>query len=131
MWIVSLACSDIMFTMTTFLSHTLGQMNYKYYNDDDHKFNYNFSLFFMVYIGATSWYVFLGLNIDRAYAIKYPLRTLSKSRKSNLKAIMFCWVLALLPPLPYIWDTTLSVCAEHCDSCWVPVDNVSFRGPHL
>ena len=66
MWIVSLASSDILFTTSTFITHTMGQFNYK--------FNYNVTIFIMVYIGAISYYSCLGLNIDRAYAIKYPLQ---------------------------------------------------------
>eukprot|EP00092_Neocalanus_flemingeri_P031748 GFUD01034487.1.p1 GENE.GFUD01034487.1~~GFUD01034487.1.p1 ORF type:complete len:282 (+),score=36.19 GFUD01034487.1:63-908(+) len=114
-WIVSLACSDILFITITCITHTLGQFQYE--------FNYNITLFFMFYIGFTSYYTFLGLNIDRAYAVRYPLRVIFKSKHSNVISILSCWVLALLPSLPYLWDSSLAVCGEHCPSCWIPVDN--------
>ena len=128
MWIVSNAVSDILSSVTIMVTYTLTLYH--------HKFNYNISLFWVAYIGAVTNYTFLGVNIDRTFAIKYPMKAYSKSPVRIWVSILSCWVLALIPSFPYLLDTTLAICAEHCPTCWMPVDNVSMckqckQFPHL
>ena len=92
---------------------------------NQHRFNYNISLFWITYIGAVTNYTFLGVNLDRTFAIKYPMKAYSKSTLRFWISILSCWVLALIPSTPYLFDTSLAICAEQCSSCWMAVDNVS------
>ena len=116
MWIVSMAVSDIMFAITLFFTTTGTVVHYK--------FNYNYMLAWMVYIGGVSYYSVLGLNLDRAYIVKYPFQANSRSKKTLRLAIMTCWLSPAFLALLYAFETTLSECSKHCHACWVAVDNV-------
>ena len=117
MWIVSNAVSDIMNSFTVLIVNVLSAYHYH--------FNYNLLVCWMVYIGAVSFFTFLGVNVDRAFAIKMPMKTYSQSKKKFWISIILCWVAALIPSIPYLFDTTMAECAKHCSACWYPVDNVS------
>ena len=117
MWIVSNAVSDIMFGLTVLVTNILAEYHYQ--------FNYNIASFWMVYIGSVSYYTFLGVNLDRAVAIKWPMKTYSRSKSKFWISILMCWLAAFLTAIPYLIDTTLAECAKHCNACWIAADNVS------
>ena len=119
MWIVSNAVSDILDSATSLINGAM--IVYEY------DFNYNLSLFWVSYIGATSTYTILGVNLDRTFCIKMPMKAYTTSKKRFWISIILCWVLALVPAAPYLWDSTVAECAKHCSSCWLPVDNVSMN----
>ena len=86
--------------------------------------NYNDYMFLFTYIGSTGFYSVIGLNVDRAYVLSNPLESTRRTSRKVLKLIVFCWVLALLPSVPYLLDSTLDVCAQNCTACWIPIENV-------
>eukprot|EP00092_Neocalanus_flemingeri_P089695 GFUD01113516.1.p1 GENE.GFUD01113516.1~~GFUD01113516.1.p1 ORF type:complete len:274 (+),score=22.01 GFUD01113516.1:40-822(+) len=115
MWVVSLAFADILLAITAIVTNVLHIYAYNFDN--------NSNLFWIVYIFAVSYFTFIGLNVDRTFAIKKPLQSNGQIGRSFYRKIFACWVLALLPALPYLWDTSLALCERHCHSCWIPVDN--------
>lgn len=86
--------------------------------------NYNDYLFWFTYIGSIGFYSVIGLNVDRAYVLSYPLK--GRTSMKVLKLILVCWFLALFPSVPYLLDHTLDICAQNCTACWIPVDNVKY-----
>ena len=77
-----------------------------------------------LYIGSIGFYSVIGLNVDRAYVLSYPLK--GRTSMKVLKLILVCWFLALFPSVPYLLDHTLDICAQNCTACWIPVDNVKY-----
>eukprot|EP00092_Neocalanus_flemingeri_P011779 GFUD01012702.1.p1 GENE.GFUD01012702.1~~GFUD01012702.1.p1 ORF type:complete len:304 (+),score=32.87 GFUD01012702.1:40-951(+) len=125
MWVVSLAFADILFAITAIVINVLTIYNYKFENE-------NYPNFWITYNNAVSYYTFIGMNLDRTISIKKPLQSYGQTDSSFFKKIFASWVLALLPALPYLWDTTMPWCEKHCSSCpYIPVDNKPLMWWHI
>jgi len=79
------------------------------------------------YLMTASWYNFLvrlfsGLNLERLYAIKRPF---DFKNNSWSRVIVFCWVLAILPAIPLIFNTTIEKNWENKTDCkcFYPIDD--------
>ena len=77
----------------------------------------------MVYIGGVSYYSVVGLNMDRAFLVTFPMRASSRSKKNLLYGIFFCWILPLILAVPYIFDKAVADCGKTCHACWVGVND--------
>jgi len=77
-----------------------------------------------VILFMSSWFNFLGLMLDRLYAIKWPLEYREKLKKQHISRIIpFCWLAALLPTLPLLWDRTLVEDFNAGCKCYLPLRN--------
>eukprot|EP00092_Neocalanus_flemingeri_P010220 GFUD01011011.1.p1 GENE.GFUD01011011.1~~GFUD01011011.1.p1 ORF type:complete len:302 (+),score=26.28 GFUD01011011.1:39-944(+) len=115
MWVVSLAFADILFAITAIVTNVLQIYDYR---------TSYLSGGFETYTMAVSSFTFIGMNLDRTFSIKKPLQSYGQTDCSFYKKILATWVLALLPALPYLWDTTMPWCESHCTSCPdMPVEN--------
>ena len=90
-----------------------------------YKFNFNTSLFWVLYILTVTNYTIVGLNLDRTFVIMKPMKAYSQSKSKFWISIGLCWVLPLLVPTPYLLDDSVAECAKNCSYCWLPLDNVS------
>merc|ERR1712126_311170 len=45
------------------------------------------------------------------------------SNRNLVAHIGLCWLLGLIPSLPYLFDHSLKDCSQHCEVCWIPYDN--------
>jgi hypothetical protein len=78
------------------------------------------------FLMTAPWYNFLGLNAERLYAIKKPFDfriSLQKHRWSRV--ILVCWVLATLPAIPLMFNTTVErnwAGKSNC-KCFLPIDD--------
>jgi len=82
-----------------------------------------------VYVLAAPWYNFLGLMMDRLYAIKKPLEYNDIVKKDQLlRSIFLCWAMALIPTVPLWFDqTTAEAWQDRTDcKCFYPLSNVFF-----
>lgn len=82
-----------------------------------------------VFLLAAPWYNFLGLMMDRLYAIKRPLEYSDVVKKDQLlRSILLCWVMALIPTVPLWFDqTTADAWQDRTDcKCFYPISNVVF-----
>ena len=77
----------------------------------------------MVYIGGVSYYSVVGLNMDRAFLVTFPMRASSRSKKNLLYGIFLCWILPLILAVPYIFDKAVADCGKTCHACWVGVND--------
>jgi len=80
------------------------------------------------YFFCLSWFTFLGLNLDRLYAIKSPLGYQSAiQRHGPGKVVLFSWLINLIPGFPLLFDETISEAFQHgCDGCYKPMLNPSW-----
>jgi len=82
-----------------------------------------------VFMLAAPWYNFLGLMMDRLYAIKRPMAYSVVVKKDRLlRSILFCWAMAIIPTLPLWFDQTTAEAwqnEEDC-KCFYPLTNVTF-----
>ena len=71
-WVLSLSILDVMFGTTllvvTIISHP-GEEGDSFHRD---KLNYKMVLFWINWIGSASFYSFVGLNIERMSAVRWP-----------------------------------------------------------
>ena len=71
-WVLSLSILDVMFGTTllvvTIISHP-GEEGDSFHGD---KLNYKMVLFWINWIGSASFYNFVGLNIERMSAVRWP-----------------------------------------------------------
>ena len=88
---------------------------------------HNISIFWLIYVGTVSTYTFMGVNIDRMVAITKPLKTFGQTKLWIAGIISLCWVLALIPSLPYLVDTTVARCMKYCSACFIAADNVCYN----
>jgi len=81
---------------------------------------------------AATWYNFLGLNIDRLYAIKRPFH-FHADRSSSAwarRSVSACWLAALVPTVPLWFDKTIEedwAFGEDC-KCFFPISNTIYLG---
>jgi len=81
---------------------------------------------------AATWYNFLGLNIDRLYAIKRPFHFHADSSSSAWarRSVSACWLAALVPTVPLWFDKTIEedwAFGEDC-KCFFPISNTIYLG---
>ena len=71
---------------------------------------------------------YVGLNLDRLYAIKRPIGYQSAIQRHGAgKVVLFSWVINLIPGIPLLFDETISEAFLHgCDGCYKPMLNVSY-----
>jgi len=80
------------------------------------------------YFFCLSWFTFVGLNLDRLYAIKRPIGYQSAIQRHGAgKVVLFSWVVNLIPGIPLLFDETISEAFLHgCDGCYKPMLNPSW-----
>jgi len=71
------------------------------------------------------WYNFLGLNLERLYAVRNPFDFRIYKRNSCFRIILVCWALALLPTVPMMFNTTIqhNWRGKSGCKCFFPIDD--------
>jgi len=80
------------------------------------------------YLMTAPWYNFLGLMLERLYAIKRPFDfQVSLQRHRWSRVIVFCWAFAILPAIPMMFNTTIEKNWENKTDCkcFYPIDDVT------
>lgn len=119
-FMVALGFADVFFA----LFYDFSQFVYDFGIDD----NYINCMVWNIFDGyclGLPWFIFLGLNLDKLYAIKRPIGYHQLARTQNvLKPISLCWIVALIPILPLLFDTVNKTAFENgCGACTLPVEN--------
>jgi len=84
---------------------------------------YKMALFWIIFNASASFYNFVGLNIERMSAVRWPTNYNDQVTPKTRCYILLSWLLAFIPALPFLFDTTLEDCAKCCPACWMAVDN--------
>jgi len=123
-FMVALGVSDMVYVLFFNLSqlnvndligHTYTWCNY---------FNYVNAYFFCL-----PWFIFLGMNIDRLYAIRRPFAYVNAARLNKWKysvpnIVILCCLLAAIPPIPLIFDwVNKEAMAKNDCECMIPIQN--------
>ena len=120
MWVATLAMADIIFSVVVIATNP-------YFTA---LFNYPILVEYFVlnYFISLSTFLFVGINLDRAVLIKRHYAASKDGKYTFLKKTLACIMPSFLPPLPYLFDTTLQECrkASPEDWCWPPIDNVGY-----
>ena len=90
---------------------------------------YQFDIRYMFFFGSQytsfSSYLFVGVNLDRAVAIKKPFFASKQGTKTILLKILICFKASFVPSVPYLFNQTIIECKMRHPgkSCWPPTDN--------
>jgi len=71
------------------------------------------------------WYIFLGIMLDRLFAVTWPLKYRQHRELSAMPVIAICWVVALVPTIPLWFDETIEdlMTGEKNCKCFFPLQN--------
>jgi len=133
MFMISIGCSDVLYALDVLIFCQPGLIDGRYTAFINKSVIACQGINILgTYLMAASWYSFLGLNIDRLYAIKRPLHFHSTilSSKWARRSVAICWIAALVPTVPLWFDTTI---AEDWSGgtdckCFFPISNKAYVG---
>jgi len=122
-FMVALGVSDMLYV----LFFNLSQLNV---NDlIGHTYTWcNYYNYVNAYFFCLPWFIFLGMNIDRLYAIRRPFAYVNAARLNKWKysvpnIVFLCCLIAAIPPIPLIFDwVNKEGIAKDCD-CMIPIQN--------
>jgi len=79
------------------------------------------------FLFCAPWWNFLGLMLDRLYAVKRPIDYKKKSIDGKgYRAILSCWAFTLVPGLPLWFDQTIAEDMASGCSCYFPLRNTGW-----
>ena len=117
-WVLSLSILDVMFGTTLLVVTVISHPGEEGESRD--KLSYKMVLFWVNWIGSASFYNFVGLNIERMSAVRWPENyedqvsfqfnvrfAISKNQVTPKMRgyILISWILAFIPALPFLFDT--------------------------
>lgn len=127
MFMISIGCSDVAFCLYLLVFNQPG-INKGRFEPIVNSSVLSCKLWniFATFLTSAPWYNFLGLMLERLWAIKRPFHfnvSLKQHRLSRL--ILVCWALAVLPTVPLWFDTTIAANWEGKDNCkcFMPLNN--------
>ena len=117
-WVSALAVSDIVLAIVVIILNPQVTLIYQF--DIQQKY------FWLTFFITTSSYLLVGMNLDRAIAIKNILYSSQQSNKTITLKLLVCCLLAFAPGAPYLFNETLTKCKikNPEDYCWPPSDSV-------
>lgn len=76
------------------------------------------------------WYIFLGIMLDRLFAVTRPIKYREFREVSAVPVIAICWVVALVPTIPLWFDETIEelMTGEKNCKCFFPLQNKLWVG---
>jgi len=78
------------------------------------------------YCFCLPWFIFLGMNVDRLYAIRRPLAYVNAARLNQYsvpKITLLCCLAAVIPPIPLLFDWVNKEGMEKNCECMIPIQN--------
>jgi len=133
MFMISIGCSDVLYALDVLVFCQPGLIQGRYIDVINKSVLACQGINILgTYLIAATWYSFLGLNIDRLYAIKRPIQFHStiQSTKWARRSVAVCWIAALVPTVPLWFDTTIAETwsrGTDC-KCFFPVSNRAYVG---
>ena len=114
-----MAVSDIILAIAVIVLNPQTSIIYQYDIQQD--------CFWTSFFITISSYLLVGMNLDRALAIKKPFNAANQSNEKTVMKILVCCFLAFIPGGPYLFDDTVTKCKiENPEKwCWPPIDNVT------
>lgn len=120
-FMVALGFSDMFFALFFNISQLLlgDQISHNYFSCT--AWNY-----VNAYCFCLPWFIFLGMNIDRLYAIRRPLAYVNTARLNEYsvpKMTLLCCLVAVIPPIPLLFDpVNKEGMLKECE-CMIPIQN--------
>jgi len=111
MFMISIGCSDVLYALDILVFCQPGLINGRFIDVINESSHACLGINILgTYLISATWYSFLGLNIDRLYAIKKPFLFNADihSSKWTRRSVAICWLLALVPTGPLWFDTTIA-----------------------
>merc|ERR1711953_695301 len=82
------------------------------------------------YFFCLPWFIFLGMNVDRLYAVRHPMAYVNAARLNYYsvpKMALLCCLVALIPPIPILFDPVnkrgMEAPLDRQCPCMIPIQN--------
>jgi len=127
LFMISICVSDISFALYLIIFLQPGFNKGRYADFVNETFwTCKWSKVLATFLMTAPWYNFLGLMLERLYAIKRPFDfRVSLQRHRWSRVIIICWFLALIPAIPLIFNSTIESSWENKSNCkcFYPLDD--------